>query len=186
MILELPAYVDCETINAVRNSVSPFLTLNKSHAYNRDGITVNISKTPELKEIDSKLASIFAGVQKNILAHRYKPFFSSGDSGYEYHLYGPNDICHIHSDGEFDFNETTKNTGLLRYASVVLHLNTVKKGGELVFTTQNQKVKTEAGKIVIFPPYGMFQHHTTPSEEQREVIVTWFVYNNVTVLKNGN
>jgi predicted 2-oxoglutarate/Fe(II)-dependent dioxygenase YbiX len=181
MIIEVPAYVDCETIKTIRESVAPFLTPNKSHMYNREGTTVSISKIPELKKVDSKLANIFTDVQKNILAERYKPFFNSGDSGYEYHLYSPNDICHIHSDGEFDANPNISNTGLLRYASVVLHLNTVKNGGELVFPTQNQKIKTEAGKIVIFPPYRMFEHYTTPSEEQREVIVTWFVYQGITV-----
>jgi hypothetical protein len=69
----------------------------------------------------------------------------------------------------------------LRYASVTLHLNTVHEGGELVFPAQNKKVKTEEGKIVIFPPYGMFGHYTTPSEEPREVVVTWFIYANMVV-----
>ena len=181
MVIELPNYVDSETIRTVKESVAPFLLSDKSYGYNRDGITVNISNIPELKEVDNKLANIFDNVQKNILANRYKPQFNSGDSGYEYHLYGPNEICHVHADGEFSISAATSNTGLLRYASVVLHLNTVKNGGELVFPAQNQKVKTEAGKIVIFPPYGMFQHYTTPSEEPREVIVTWFVYQGITV-----
>jgi predicted 2-oxoglutarate/Fe(II)-dependent dioxygenase YbiX len=182
MIIELPNYVDCETIKAIKESVVPFLTSSKSNGYNRDGTTVNISEIPELKEVDNRLTSIFADVQNNILLHRYKPSFNSGDSGYEYHLYRPNNVCHIHADGELNFSAGL-NTSLLRYASVVLHLNTIKDGGELVFPTQNQKVKTEAGKIVIFPPYNMFQHYTTPSEEPREIIVTWFVYNGINVVK---
>jgi len=60
----------------------------------------------------------------------------------------------------------------------------VHEGGELVFPVQNKKIKTEVGKIVVFPPYGMYQHYTTPSDEPREVIVSWFVYNNLTVCKN--
>jgi hypothetical protein len=83
-------------------------------------------------------------------------------------------VCHTHSDGEAV-------SGLLRYASVVMHLNTIEEGGELVFPNQNKSVKTEEGKVVIFPPYGMFEHYSTPADVAREVIVTWFVYNNVRV-----
>jgi hypothetical protein len=70
---------------------------------------------------------------------------------------------------------------MLRYASVVLHLNSIEVGGDLVFSNQNKTIKTEAGKVVIFPPYGMFEHYSTSADVPREVIVTWFVYNNVRV-----
>jgi len=184
MIIELPNYIDENTINSIKDRLRPHLPHNKQHAYNRDGRTIYISQREELKDLDVQLNDIFTNIQANVIANRYKPRFSSGDTGYEYHLYDPQDICHVHADGEIMFNETNPTSALLRYASVVLHLNTVRDGGELVFPVQNKKIKTEAGKVVIFPPYGMYQHYTTPSNESREVIVSWFVYGNLTVYKN--
>jgi hypothetical protein len=172
-----------EDVERIRNAVQPFLSQAPAttHPTNRDGKTVGISTEPELKEIDRYLHALFVKVQEDIVAKRYKPEYPSGDSGYAYHLYRPGDICHYHKDGEF--SDPTQPETLLRYASVTLHLNTVKEGGELVFPAQNKKVKTEAGKIVIFPPYGMFGHYTTPSEEPREVVVTWFVYQGVKAVR---
>jgi hypothetical protein len=175
MILEFPNYLDSETTKEIRDAVKPFISDIKGTAYNRDGNTVSITSIPELKDLDNKLHNIFNKIQIDIIQQRYKPQGNSADSGYEYHKYNPNDICHYHMDGEI--NET-----LLRYASVILHLNTVQEGGELVFPSQNKSIKTEEGKLVVFPPYGMFGHYTTPSNETREVIVSWFVYNNVNVI----
>jgi hypothetical protein len=185
MILELSNYIDLETVEEIKNNVRPFLTKNKHHAYNRDGYTLNITKTKELTELDAKIAGILRNLQQNVIRQRYKPRNSSGSSDFEYHLYEPGDICRCHTDGEFNFGENRNS--LVRYASVVLHLNTVKEGGELVFPNQNKSIKTESGKVVVFPPYGMYEHYTTPSTESREVIVTWFVYNDINaVLHNGS
>jgi len=181
LILEFPNYLDSETTKEIRDAVKPFISCKKETAYNRDGNTVNITNTPELKKLDDKLHKIFVKAQKDIIQQRYKPTFSSADSGYEYHIYHPKDICHFHSDGEFASNGNT----LLRYASVILHLNTVHEGGELVFPEQDIKIKTEEGKLVIFPPYGMYGHYTTPSNEPREVLVTWFVYDGINVVKTN-
>jgi len=174
MIIELPDWADKTTTAKIREAVAPYKRGFEPYGTYRDGETVNISRTPDLAEIDQLLHDVFTTAQRDVLTRRYKPPFPSADSGYEYHCYNPGDVCHLHGDGE------TCN-GFLRYASVVLHLNTVSEGGELVFPAQNKSVKTEEGKVVIFPPYGMFGHYTTPSPEPREVIVTWFVYNNVRV-----
>jgi hypothetical protein len=183
MIIELPKYVDEDTISYIKETVYPFTPKNSKHAYNRNGKTISISNTTELKELDNKLEKIFSDVQNNIIHHRYKPSFDSGDNGYEYHLYEPGDICHCHGDGEIVFNKENNTAGLMRYASVILHLNTVDNGGELIFPHQNKSIKTESGKIVVFPPYNMYQHYTTPSVQPREVIVTWFVYSGLTIYK---
>jgi hypothetical protein len=177
MIIELPNFISKEDTSFIKEAVKPFLQFQKQNTYNRDGKTVNITKTPELQQIDNFLSNVFLEVQRNVVSQRYKPppQCASGDSGYEYHLYSPGDVCHSHAD--YEFHDGAEET-LLRYASVVLHLNTVNEGGELVFPAQDKKVKTEEGKIVIFPPYGMFSHYTTPSKEPREVVVTWFVYTN--------
>ena len=185
MILEFPNYLDSKTTEEIRESIKPFISNKKATAYNRDGNTVEITHTPELKELDDKLHKIFVKVQKDIIQNRYKPHFHSADSGYEYHLYNPNDICHYHWDGEVVGFDDTNNKTLLRYASVILHLNTVHKGGELVFPEQNKSIRTEEGKLVLFPPYGMFGHYTTPSNKAREVIVSWFVYDKINVVKTN-
>lgn len=174
MIIEIPNAIGIKDVERIKSSVQPFLPQAPTTTYNRDGKTVAISKTPELIEVDKYLNNLFSEVQRSVLQQRYKPVFPSGDSGYEYHLYRPGEICHLHADDEFSYSNEPETT--IRYASVVLHLNTVTEGGELVFPAQNKKVNTEAGKIVIFPPYGMFGHYTTPSQEPREVIVTWFTY----------
>jgi hypothetical protein len=183
LILEFPNYLDLETTKEIRDAVKPFISYKKETAYNRDGNTVNITETPELKKLDDKLHKIFVQVQADIINNRYKPQFESADSGYAYHLYNPNDICHYHADGEIANPKDNEN--LLRYASVILHLNTVHEGGELVFPEQNKSIKTEEGKLVIFPPYGMYGHYTTPSNEPREVIVSWFVYDGINVVKTN-
>lgn len=183
MILEFPNYLDLETTKQIRDAVKPFISYKKETAYNRDGNTVYITKIAELKDLDNKLHEIFIKIQSDVIQQRYKPQYASADSGYEYHLYNPNDICHYHADGEFSDLRDEKT--LLRYASVVLHLNTVHEGGELVFPGQNKSIKTEEGKLVIFPPYGMYGHYTTPSNEPREVIVTWFVYDGINVVKTN-
>jgi len=180
MIIEIPRAITSEQCSFIKEAVTPFLLNAEQHTYNRDGKTVNITRIPELREVDNFLNNFFKTIYEKIIFHRFRPMneFLSGDSGYEYHLYGPNEVCNYHADGEIHDNSQET---MLRYASVTLHLNTVHKGGELVFPAQNKSVKTEEGKIVVFPPYGMFGHYTTPSQEQREVIVTWFVYKNVII-----
>jgi predicted 2-oxoglutarate/Fe(II)-dependent dioxygenase YbiX len=183
MIIELPNYIDAETIAEIRNSVKPFLPKVKKHQFNRDGFTVNITQNKELTDLDNKINDIFSKLQNNILAHRYKPIIKSvGSTDFEYHLYEAGDICRCHSDGEICL-PPEKNYSLIRYASVVVHLSTINEGGEFVFPNQNTKIKTEAGKVVIFPPYGFYEHYTTPSNENREILVTWFVYNGVNAIR---
>lgn len=172
MILEFPNYVSKEDTQLIKEACRPFIDKNNITAYNRDGHTVSITEIPALESVDKKIHSIMNNIQSNLIQNRYKPQHKSADSGYEYHMYNPNDICHYHSDGEVA-------EGLLRYASVIIQLST--NDGELVFPSQNRTVKTEEGKVVIFPPYGMYGHYVTPSSEPREVLVSWFVYDGITI-----
>jgi predicted 2-oxoglutarate/Fe(II)-dependent dioxygenase YbiX len=183
MIIELPNYVLQSDVAEIRATLRAHMPKDQTYVYNREGKSLYIWQHPELQELDQKLAGIFSEVQQNVLKHRYQIHRPSSDSGYEFHSYGAGQVCHYHADGEF---AATAEPGIfrLRYASVVLHLNTIEEGGELVFPSQNQSVKTEAGKIVIFPPYPMFSHYTTPAKEDRDVVMTWFTYPDV-VLKQG-
>jgi len=152
----------------------------QSGFYNRGGNTVSISAASGLRSLDNLLHDIFNKYYHEVIANTFRPSAESGDSGYEYHIYNPGDVCKSHVDSEIPAISTGES--LLRYASVVLHLNTVKEGGELVFPEQNVRIKTEEGKIVAFPPYGTHPHYVTSSSEPREIIMTWFIYANVSVL----
>ena len=181
MIIEIPNYINKQTIEEIKNSLHPYANkFTQNVALYRDGNTVPISKIDELKDLDNKLHDIFTRISYEIVGPRFAPKYKSCDTGYEYHVYHPNDICNIHSDGEISGGNK------LRYASVVLHLNTVEDGGELIFPNHNKKIKTEEGKVVIFPPSSSFLHYTTPSNTPREVIVSWFCYENVQVTVQEN
>jgi hypothetical protein len=178
MILEYKNYVLNDFVDEIQCKVKPFLELtNKETTYNRDGLSVNITKTLSLEELDKKISTLFCEISNNIVNRRFKPQFNSGDSDYEYHLYRPGDICYYHTDGEIS-------NGLLRYATVILFL-TDNDDGELVFPDQNVEIKPEKGKIVIFPPYGFFGHYAKPSVKNREILMTWFVYSGVEVRVNA-
>jgi endo-1,4-beta-mannosidase len=182
MILEYKNYVPDNLIDEICQQVVPFVNQNvKETAYNRDGFTVNITdlaaSNEVLKKLDEKLSIIFAKLSSEIVSKRFKPQFSSGDSGYEYHLYRPGNICHYHSDGEVM-------NGLVRYATVILFLSD-NDDGELIFPSQNIEIKPQKGKIVVFPPYGFFGHYSKPSVKNREILMTWFVYSGVEVKINA-
>lgn len=189
MIFELPNFINESQLNFINSEIQNHYTqkaTQKLGSY-RDGNTLFISSSNELKDLDDFLFSeIFASKRLlDFIQKRYKPFLETGDSGYEFHRYSPGDVCHIHSDNEAIFlTDNVNEKALLRFASVVLHLNTPKTGGELVFPNLNKTIKTEAGKIVIFPPYGFAQHYTNISDDNRDVIVTWLVYKNLFVSKS--
>lgn len=183
MILERPNFISDEFVEEIRLAVDPFVQRSDCKEwYNREGITVFLSNEDKLKELDAKVCSVFSKAYNDILVPKFRPARASADTGYEYHLYKPNNICKQHADYEF----TTFNTpsALLRYATVILFLTT-NTGGELVFPEQGVEVAPEKGKLVVFPPYGFYQHYTRPALEDREILMTWFVYNDVTVIKNA-
>jgi predicted 2-oxoglutarate/Fe(II)-dependent dioxygenase YbiX len=181
MIIEFDDYVDRETLEFIHNSIdSRIATYGEVNDYHRAGVTVSVGKVTELQTVNQKLTEIFKRAKRDIRQYYKNSYIGTGDTGYEFHRYYPGDICKEHSDSEIVAGIPT-----LRYASAVLHLNTVAEGGELVFPAQEKTVKTQAGKMVIFPPYGMFSHYTTPAKVVRDVIVTWFIYDGLSVVKNS-
>lgn len=181
MIIELDNYVDAKSVEHIRSRIESCISSDgKPNEYNRQGTTVSISHIKDLEDVTLQLTMIFRSVKRDIRP-TYKPSYSGmSDTGYEFHRYYPGDVCAEHADSEIVAGQPN-----LRYASAVLHLNTLDEGGELVFPAQNKQVKTQAGKVVVFPPYGMYSHYTTPSTQARDVIVTWFTYDGLSVVKNG-
>lgn len=186
MIFELQNFVTQEQLDFINLKIAdvydnPNFSKRKINSY-RDGKTIKISETKELKELDDYLFKIFSSDELiGFIKRRYFPAFDTADTGYEFHRYPPGECCHVHADGEVLIGNTPGEESLLRFASIVLHLNTPRSGGELVFPTLNKTIKTEAGKLVIFPPYGFAQHYTQASQDSRDVIVAWFVYKDLLV-----
>ncbi len=176
MIYEFPNFVDSNTCLEIKEQCRKYICPNVIKGYNREGNTVDITNTLELKKLDASIHIIMANIQKELVNIRFQPQYNSADSGYEYHKYNPSEQCFYHADGEVS-------AGLLRYASVIIHLTT--NNGETIFPQQNKKIKTEEGKVVIFPPNGGFGHYVTPSTTAREVLVSWFVYDGITVKCNN-
>lgn len=101
MILEYPSFVSDKDIATILNDVHPHVENGQTHVYNRDGKTVDITKTEGLSEVDKLLKKIFYNLQESLISRRYKPIRESADQGYEYHRYDKEQICHYHTDGEF-------------------------------------------------------------------------------------
>lgn len=49
-----------------------------------------------------------------------------------------------------------------RYLVLLWYLNDVEKGGETAFPQLNLKVAARAGRLLVFPPYWMYQHQGEP------------------------
>jgi len=186
MIFAVENAVPKALIDDIRDGVSKTLASQGARrfgaAYNRMGDTVCISKTSELSEVDAKLMDFIRVFSDEVVRPRYSPEYATGDSGYEYHRYNPGDMCLPHADGATSFAEG-ENSCLLRYATVVLHLNTVDDGGETIFPVQNQTFKTLEGQVLVFPPYGTHPHYVTASTQTREIVMTWLVYTGVNVVR---
>ena len=58
-----------------------------------------------------------------------------------------------------------------------LYLNTIKDGGETMFTTYDKKIKAESGKISIWPAYWTHAHKGIVSNTETKYIATgWFSF----------
>lgn len=186
MIFAVQNAIPKELIDRIRGSVSEVLLAQDAPrfgtTYNRMGNTICISKTPQLSEVDAAIADFICAFSEEVVRHRYSPEFATGDSGYEYHQYAPGDMCFPHSDGATSFARG-ESSCLLRYATVVMHLNTVDEGGETVFPIQNQSFKTLEAQVLVFPPYGTHPHYVTPSQQTREIVMTWLVYTGINVVR---
>jgi len=49
-----------------------------------------------------------------------------------------------------------------RYLVLLWYLNDVEQGGETTFPQLNLKVSARAGRLLVFPPYWMYQHQGEP------------------------
>lgn len=186
MIFAVQNALPAELIKEIKYQTANWLSVKKENplgvAYNRVGDTITLAKHTEFADIDARLNMFLQEFFADVVAHRYKPEFAVGDSGFEYHKYGVGDGCFLHQDGATAFKRGESNS-LLRFATIVMHLNTVDVGGETIFPMQNKSFKTIEGQVLVFPPYGTHPHYVTPSGQQREILMTWMVYSGINVIK---
>lgn len=76
----------------------------------------------------------------------------------------------------FDWHYDATRSVTDRVAAGLLYLKTVTEGGETEFV-DGRKVKAEAGKIVLFPPYWTHLHRgVTPTRETKYVLSYFWIY----------
>lgn len=186
MITLLKNAIPTELTQKIRARCAAYLDVNPHNSfnrtYNRLGKTVNVSKTSELQDIDAEIAGFIRTFTKEFIMNLYAPAYGVADTGYEFHRYETGDSCLVHADQDFVFTETCKDA-FLRFATVILHLNTVADGGETRFPNQNESYKTVEGQILVFPPTGLYPHYVTPTKETRDILMTWLVYETVRVVE---
>ena len=186
MILAYQNAIPTKLMADIRERANAWLDCNKENkfntAYNRVGDTIVLELHSEFLDLDGKIKDFLQEFIKEVVLYRYKPDFPVGDSGFEYHRYNPGDMCFPHTDGETAF-KPGESTSLLRFATIIMHLNTVEHGGETIFPMQNKTFKAIEGQILLFPPYNMYPHYVTPTPERREILMTWLVYSGINVIR---
>ena len=101
------------------------------------------------------------------------PFFKGPfkDNGYAIPRTDPGEFYHWHIDGgSHEF--------AMRQLVAVWYLNDVEgPGGETEFSYQNIKVKPEAGKLCLFPPFWTHEHRGVTLEKGvKYIATTWVVF----------
>ncbi len=71
----------------------------------------------------------------------------------------------------FDSLDYTAN----RYLVFLWYLNDVAKGGETEFPDLGLKIEARAGRLLMFPPYWMFQHAGLPPESNDKYIISTYM-----------
>jgi predicted 2-oxoglutarate/Fe(II)-dependent dioxygenase YbiX len=77
----------------------------------------------------------------------------------------------------FDWHYDNTLESIHRVVAGLLYLRTITAGGETEFAIDNRRVQSEAGKIVLFPPYWTHYHRgVTPVAETKYVMSFFWTY----------
>ena len=130
-----------------------------------------ISGKDNWKDIDellfTSLAKALSGVKKQF------DFFTGPfkDIGYAVQRTKPGEFFHWHVDGgSHQFSD--------RQLVAIWYLNDVEgPGGETEFLNQDVKIKPEAGKLILFPPFWTHEHRgVTLQKGIKYIATTWVVF----------
>lgn len=132
---------------------------------------MTVSDKPDWKDVDTlffrSLANALQAVREQF------PFFRGRfkDMGYAIQRTNAGEYYHWHIDGgshEFSYRQLV----------VIWYLNDVPgPGGETEFLFQGLKVRPEAGKMVLFPPFWTHEHRGVTLEKGvKYIATTWVVF----------
>ena len=130
-----------------------------------------VSGKPHWQDIDRELfRSLGLAIQE--FRETY-PFFKGPfkDSGYAIQRTNPGEHYHWHIDGgSHEFSQ--------RQLVAVWYLNDVAgPGGETEFSYQDVRIRPEAGKLLLVPPFGTHEHRgTTLRQGVKYIATTWAVF----------
>jgi hypothetical protein len=89
----------------------------------------------------------------DLILKRYRP---GGDESFERHFDSINEVAN-------------------RYLVLLWYLNDVEQGGETSFPQLGVKVQPRAGRLLVFPPYWMYQHEGLPPVSGDKFIVSTYL-----------
>jgi hypothetical protein len=89
----------------------------------------------------------------DLILKRYRP---GQDESFEPHFDSINEVCN-------------------RYLVLLWYLNEVQSGGETAFTQLDFKVEPRTGRLLMFPPYWMYQHAGLPPVSGEKYIVSTYL-----------
>jgi len=132
---------------------------------------MTVSDKPEWKDVDKIFFRSLAAALKPV-RERF-PFFRGPfkDMGYAIQRTSPGGFYHWHIDGgshEFSYRQLV----------AVWYLNDVAgPGGETEFLYQKLKIRPEAGKLLLFPPFWTHEHRGVTLEQGvKYIATTWVVF----------
>ena len=157
-----------DTENQYPGRIGQTFTEDQSMKRSTDLVT---SGKENWKDLDQEL---FRSLGKAIIEFREAyPFFQGAfkDNGYAIQRTNPGEFYHWHIDGgSHEFAD--------RQLVAVWYLNDVEgPGGETEFSYQDVKVKPQAGKLCLFPPFWTHEHRGVTLEKGvKYIATTWVVF----------
>ena len=81
------------------------------------------------------------------------------------------------SEEQFQLHFDAVNHLANRYLVVLWYLNDVAEGGETRFPHLGFSVQPKAGRLLVFPPYWMYQHEgTAPHSGEKYILSTYLLF----------
>ena len=157
-----------DTQNQYPGRIGQTFTADQNMKRSTDLVTSGVD---HWKDLDTDLFRSLGSAIKDF--RETYPFFKGAfkDNGYAIQRTNPGEYYHWHIDGgSHDFAE--------RQLVAVWYLNDVAgPGGETEFSYQKVKVKPQAGKLCLFPPFWTHEHRGVTLEKGvKYIATTWVVF----------
>ena len=80
-----------------------------------------------------------------------------------------------HSEEQFQLHFDALNHVANRYLVMMWYLNDVESGGETRFPQLDISISPRAGRLLVFPPYWMYQHEGLPPKSGDKYIISTYL-----------